>query len=312
MNNKIVNKQISVDQIVEVAKYLERYKEQFQNMFAKERQMNMQMGNTYKQFGETELLYSIQFQDGKNIKENGFNWFVSNLGQPRLISEIIINLRVTFFTKQPNSETYNVLNSINARIDFRESGTKIIRNSDTSIDITTTHQEQEAYRLEQDITNILQSNDDRYNKTIKNKKIRMQSFCISVGLILSYILYLIIRININKMPDVAINFFSNKYVLVIGQWFVAILLGNLFSYWYILSVYRPILPWAKYSGRSAMSNQSVYTDDVNDYTNHSEVQFGQYWDAKKRRDKIEKIFMISKIILLVQAIISVIMFLIIK
>lgn len=61
-----------------------------------------------------------------------------------------------------------------------------------------------------------------------------------------------------------------------------------------------------------MSNQSVYEDDVNDYTSHSEVQFGQYWDAKKRRDKIEKIFKISKIIVLVQAVISVILFLILK
>ena len=210
MDNKIVNKQISINQIVEVAKYLERYKEWYQNMFMKEQQINQKTGNLHKQFGETELLYSIQFQDGKTIKENGFNWFISNLNQPKIISEIIITLRVTFFTKQANSQAYNVYNNINVRVDFREAGTKIIKNSDTSIDITTTHQEQVAYKIESDVLSILQSNEDRYNSTIKNKKVRIQCFCISVGLILSYILYLIIRLNINNFPATMINFFNNN------------------------------------------------------------------------------------------------------
>lgn len=311
MDNRIINKQISIEQIVEVAKYLEKINEKYQNIFEVEKQKNEKEGNRYRQFGEGEVMYSIQFTDGKTIKENGFNWFISNLNQPKIINDIVIHLKITFFTKKPDGQYYDVLNSINVRVDFRQSYTKVIRNSYSSIDITTTHQENEAHIIESDISNILNSNEDRYNKTIKNRQLRIQSFCICVGLIVSYILFLILKINPTLIPETATQFF-NKYIVAIGQWFLAIVLGNLFGYWYIISLYNPILPWRRFGHRSTMSSNYSYYDDIEEYKKNSEVQFGQYWDAKLRRDKIEKIFKICKIIILVQAIISLLMIVLFK
>ena len=105
---------------------------------------------------------------------------------------------------------------------------------------------------------------------------------------------------------------SNKYVLIFGQWFVAILLGNIFSYWYMLSLYKPLLPETKYAGYSRSSNKSIYTDDIDNYLEHSEVHFGKYWDAENRRNKIEKIYKITNKIVLVQLLISVILYFILK
>lgn len=96
------------------------------------------------------------------------------------------------------------------------------------------------------------------------------------------------------------------------NWFVDILLGNVFSYWYILSVYKPLLPETKYAGYNYSTGRGNYTDDVDDYIEHSEVHFGKYWDAEKRRTKIEKIYKITSKIILVQLLISVILFFIIK
>ena len=120
------------------------------------------------------------------------------------------------------------------------------------------------------------------------------------------------KINADKISPVFAEYLSNKYILIFGQWFVAILLGNVFSYWYILSLYRPLLPETKYAGFNYSTKRGKYTDDVDDFIEHSEVHFGKYWDAEKRRNRIEKIYKVTKIILLVQLVISVILFLVIK
>ena len=120
------------------------------------------------------------------------------------------------------------------------------------------------------------------------------------------------KINANKISPIFTQYLNNKYILVFGQWFVAIILGNVFSYWYILSVYRPLLPDTKYAGYNYSANRGNYTDDVDAYVDHSEVHFGKYWDAEKRRMTIEKIYKITNKIILVQLLISVILFFIIK
>ena len=186
------------------------------------------------------------------------------------------------------------------------------REFDVTIDIDTTNQENEAHNLYSEVMNILEENEDRYNKTMKHRKIRTQCFTISVGIILSYILYVILKINIDKIPPTLAEYLNNKYILVFGQWFVAILLGNVLSYWYILSVYSPLLPDTKYAGYNYSTGRGNYTDDVDDYIEHSEVHFGKYWDAEKRRTKIEKMYKITSKIILVQLLISVILFFIIK
>ena len=147
---------------------------------------------------------------------------------------------------------------------------------------------------------------------MKHRKIRTQCFTISIGIILSYILYIILKINIDKIPPILAEYMNNKYILIFGQWFVAILLGNVFAYWYILSIYKPLLPSAKYAGYNRSTYKSKYTDDIDEYLEHSEVHFGKFWDAEKRRNKIEKIYKITNKIILVQLLISILLFFILK
>ena len=291
MNNKVVNKQIPLETIVKVANHLEDYKEKY------DKKLEYENGNT-------KINYTIEFKNGKNITESDYNWFVGNLSQPSAIKTISIDLYVSFYTKSPNNNINDVYNKANVSLYFRE--------FDVTIDVDTTNQENEAHNLYSEVMNILEDNEDRYNKTMKHRKIRTQCFTISVGIILSYILYVILKINANKLSPVLTEYMSNKYILVFGQWFVAILLGNVFSYWYILSVYRPLLPDTKYAGYNYSANRGNYTDDVDDYVEHSEVHFGKFWDAEKRRNKIEKIFSITKWIVLVQLLISIILFLVLK
>ena len=198
--------------------------------------------------------------------------------QPEIIKSITIDLYITFYTKGQNNTVNDVFNKVYISLYFRE--------NDVTIDIDTNNQENQAHNLYAELMNILENNEDRYNKTMKHRKIRTQCFTISIGIILSYILYMILKMNQNNMPEVLAQYMSNKYIIIFGQWFAAILLGNIFSYWYIVSVYKPLLPDTQYAGWDSYSNKATYRDDTNDFTEHSEVHFGQFWDAEKRRNKI--------------------------
>lgn len=315
MNNKVVNKQIPIRKIVELANYFEDYKERYDDIFQKEREKNKNLSYSEKDFeyqnGNAEVRYTIQLHNGKRMTENDYNWFVGNLSEPRAIKEITIYLIVTYIGKSQKDDYNSEYNKISASVDFRDMGMNL-KSSDVIVDVGTTNQEREAGNVYSTIMNTLEDTEDRYNKTIKNRKIRMQLLCISVGIILSYILYLVLRINIDKIPIDIATYLSNKYVIVFGQWFVAILLGNVFSYWYILSLYKPLLPEVKYAGYNFSTHKSVYKDDLDYYLEHSEVHFGKFWDAESRRNKIEKIYKITSKIVLAQLLISVILFLVLK
>lgn len=315
MENKVVNKQIPIKTIIDVANYFDDYKNRYDNIFEKEKIKNKNLPFGEKNYeyenGNTELRYTVKFRNGKDMTESDYNWFIGQLSQPGAIEEIRLDLRVSYNTKSGKENYNDQYNSINVSVDFRDARMDL-RYSDVYIDVQTTNQENEANNIYSTVMNTLEDNKDRYDKTIKHRKVRIQSLCISVGIILSYILYLVLRINADKLPLDMATYLTNKYVIVFGQWFVAILLGNIFSYWYILSIYRPLLPDTKYAGYNKSTYKSQYTDDIDEYLEHSEVHFGKYWDAENRRNKIENIYKITSKIVLVQLLISVILYFVIK
>ena len=301
MNNKVVNKQIPLKSIIDVANYLEDYKEDYIKKFELDESKNKNIPFEEKVWeyenGNAEIRYTIEFHNGKTITETDYNWFIGNTNEPRIIKCIRIDLSVSYFSN--TSRNNNEYNRINAYIEFQDCGMNL-KYSDASVSVETTNKENEANNIYSEIMNILENNDDRYNKTLKYRKVRMQCFTISIGIILSYILFVVLKINKEQLSPMIADYINNKYILVFGQWFVAILLGNVFSYWYILSVYKPLIPETKYAGYNSSTYKSVYKDDIEDYLEHSEVHFGKFWDAERRRNKIEKIYKVTNKIVLIQ------------
>ncbi len=314
MNNKVVNKQITLKSIIDVANYMEDYKEDYIRKFEldENKNKNIPFGEKVWEYenGNAEIRYTIEFHNGKTITETDYNWFIGNINEPKIIKGIIIDLSVSYFSNASRNSN-NEYNRINAYIEFQDCGMNL-KYSDASVSVETTNKENEAHNIYSEIMNILESNEDRYNKTLKYRKVRMQCFTISIGIILSYILFIVLKINKEQLSPMIADYMNNKYFLVFGQWFIAILLGNVFSYWYILSVYKPLLPEAKYAGYNSSTYKSVYKDDIEEYLEHSEVHFGKFWDAEKRRNKIEKIYKVTNKIVLIQLMISVILFFILK
>ena len=50
----------------------------------------------------TTINYTIEFKNGKNIKESDYNWFIGNLNQPNTIKSISIDLYVSFYDSDLN------------------------------------------------------------------------------------------------------------------------------------------------------------------------------------------------------------------
>ena len=158
MNNKVVNKQIPLETIVKVANHLEDYKENYDRKFELEQNKNKNIPYGEKQWeyenGNTTINYTIEFKNGKNIKESDYNWFVGNLNQPSTIKSISIDLYVSFYTKSQNNTINDIYNKINVSLYFRE--------FDVTIDVDTTNQENEAHNLYSEVMNILEDNEDNY------------------------------------------------------------------------------------------------------------------------------------------------------
>lgn len=309
MRNKIVNKQIPISSIIDVANYLEKYKEDYLKKFyddeLKNKNVPIKEQRWLYQYGHAEVNYTIEFYDGKSITEKNYNWFIDTIKNPKIIKCIELALNIWYTSDISNDVSQS--NAIHANIYFREAFSSL-RYSDLELSVETKNRESEAYSIHSNIVNILEKNEERFNKTIKLRQLRIQSFSIVVGLILSYILYLLLIINKSALNPVMVSYLSNKYLIVFGQWFLAILLGNLFGSWYVLSIYKPLLPNTRYAGYDYSSLKSIYKDDIDEYVKHSEIHIGQFWDAAQRRSKIEKIYKITNKIILVQLLISIVLF----
>ena len=89
MNNKVVNKQIPLRSIIDVADYFESYKERYDKIFQQENERNKNKSYGEKDFeyenGNTYIRYTIEFHNGKKITESDYNWFIGNLNEPRMI-----------------------------------------------------------------------------------------------------------------------------------------------------------------------------------------------------------------------------------
>lgn len=309
MKNTIVNKQIPISSIIDVANYLEKYKEDYLKKFHDDELKNKNIPIKEQRwsygYSHAEVNYIIEFHDGKSITEKNYNWFIDTIKNPKIIKCIELALNIWYTSDISNDESQS--NSIHVDISFREAFSDL-RYCDLYLSVETKNRESEAYSIHSNIVDILEKNEERFNKTIKLRQLRIQSFSIVVGLILSYILYLLLIINKSALNPIMISYLSNKYLIVFGQWFLAILLGNLFGCWYILSIYRPLLPNTRYAGYDYSSSKSIYKDDIDEYVKHSEIHIGQFWDAAQRRNKIEKIYKITNKIILVQLLISIVLF----
>ena len=299
---KIVNKIIPIETIIEVANYLEDQKDEYTRLITidKEKNQNLPYGQqVYKYKGEIpHINYTVRFTDGREVTNPDYNWFINMLNNKSSIEYIFIHSHISYKSNYKDNEHYEHMR-LDSWIHFWENHVTI------SIDGKNT--EEQVYKVHSYIKGVIENNEDRYNKTVKNRNLRIQAFSFSIGIILSYILYLILSLNMSTLPSALVGMLNNKLFLVIGQWLVAGLFGNILGYPIIMILYKNIIPKTKYSHYNKSSHKSVYVDNIEDYISNDEVLIGKFANNDKNRMNIEKIYKITRIIVLVQLIISILL-----
>lgn len=299
-NCNIENRQISINTIDKVANYIEDLKESYNKKFEIDSRKNKNLEYSKKKYeygkGNSKLIYEIEYKNGENIKKESYNWLISNYNRTKEIKYIGIRFEVSFERTEQNShfddEVTNTYHYISINIKLEENRVSIFANTNKSEDDTN--------NIFNSVVNMFKDNEERVNNTIKHRSIRKFCFCTTVGLIVSYIILILLKINENMFSEAIINLLSNKIFIVLLQWIIAIGFGQIISGWYITNLYMPIAPKMYYAGNKK------YKDNLEFFIKESEVHIGKYWDAENRRKKIERIYKVCNKIVIVQAVISLI------
>lgn len=304
---KISNKLIDIETIIKVANYLEQQTNEYNKLFIEEKEKNKDIPYNEKRYeydGENpKVEYTIDFVDGRSVTEKDYDWFVNNLYNNKTIKHIHIK-QVIYFNSNYDDINNIVSKHLFSYIDFYEDR--------VSISIDGKELKKEVQDNYNNIRNIIEDNKARYDKTIKNRKIRIQSFCLSIGFLIGYIALIVLFINYSKIPETYIKYVSNKYLIALAYWAISIVVGNTIGLGIMNSFYTQIIPERKFLKFNNQSGKSIYIDDVDDYINKNEVQIGKFYNSILKRNKIEKIFNITKIIVLIQIVITIIILVLVK
>lgn len=253
-----------------------------------------------------KINYSMAWYDGKDKRESSREWFEESMKDYKNIRDVSISYSMSF-RDENNNDQYK---SVDATINFYTYLDNL--QSRISYNVSTSNMESEADKLHSRIENFFSDKPVRYDSTIKHRNLRIQAFSIAVGIVLSYIVFVVLKFTVNEPGGFFTNLLNNKNVIIFGQWVVAVLAGNVIGYPLMSTLYKPLLPSRLYKGYDRSSGKSIYTDNVNEYIEHVEIQIGKYYDLASRRERINKFFKYSLIVILVQLVISGLLFLILK
>ena len=133
----------------------------------------------------------------------------------------------------------------------------------------------------------------------------MESLSLVIGFICAYVTMLAMIIFSNNLPDAIKKMMnSSKYSYIFVFYVITIGIGNIIGGIISNGLYKNIAPKKKYSHYSKSSGKSVYIDDIEGYMKLNEVQIGKFYNTIQQRAKIEKIFKITNIIVIIQLILS--------
>lgn len=301
---KISNKLISINTIKKIADYFENEKEHYDKLnnydklFNKDLKYDSQhhIYNVY----QNEVSYEFKFKSGESIEKSNYDWFIENLNTMNILSleSIWMHLRIEISSKKSHESNYNY-KSIYLCINISE--------KDIWIDFKGNEMEDEVHKYHTDIINILNSCPPRYDKTIKNRFIRIQSLNLCLGFIFSYISIICLYFFNSNIPlNIQELIFSKNIIIILIFWAISAIFGNVFGHFINEKLYKNITPKQKYSHYSSSQKQSIYVDDVENYLTYVESQIGIFHDSIERRNKINKIFKKTLPIVIFHLIVSVI------
>lgn len=306
MNNTstflVQNKIITIEQIKEVTEYLRKtlnhYKELIAEDYRKNNNASFYSGH-YKYYVYTKptLEYKIDFIDGRKISSEDDYVFDDALNDPQFISRIDERLYIAF---EDNEDNVTTKHCISISLTFNENVIHFVTANE--------NMNNELYNMSSYINGLLNSGEDRFNKVIKNRFLIKNVIGLAAGSILTFIGFLILLAMRAGNSETLSMFFENPILLVLMGWLIAFAFGSTIIGSIVNNLYSNIEKGLENAYRGNSYKES-YEDN---YRMFNEVMIGHNYNNLDKRKSLENIYFISKKVLAVRLVISLIILLVLS
>ena len=208
---------------------------------------------------------TINFYDDTEIKFDNYNNFITIFNN-RLeeIKNIYVHYYISYSQREEKQKTSYHTNSISM----------FIYENKIDVNVSLDSNDEKTNHIYEMIKNKINSAPDKYDEIIKNKS----SITFKVGIAIAFIPAIIISIFLLFIPTIRILF---PFICFI----VAFVLSSTTSSWKLDDLYKNIAPDKKY-----ISYEKGYKDDIDRFTNTSEILIGKNAHNIENRKQIEEIY----------------------
>ena len=291
----VQNKVITIEQIKEITEYLKKTLDYYSGLIKQELEENNNanfVSGHYKHYAyiKPSLEFKVEFNDGRKIDTKDDFVFYDALKEPQFIYKISERLYISYSDNESGETTDHLMD---ISLDFSESVISFVTSNK--------NMNEELYNISSYINGLLNGGEDRFSKIIKNRFLVKNLIGLTAGSILTLIAFIIIVLTKSNTNPTLSMLFNNPILLFLGGWLIAFALGNTIVSSIVNGLYNGIEQGLEYA-----TNKGTYTSHYEDnYRMFNEVLIGKNYNNLEKRKSIEKIYSISKKVLLVRLLISI-------
>ena len=233
-----------------------------------------------------KIKYTIDFHDNTESSIDDYDQFLEiYTNRLREIKYVWVYFTFNYIIKYPGKDNEYHYQKINLYIHEHKV------NIETDID----SQDHTLDTIYNKIKQMVLTAPPKYDDIIKKRTFIMSKVGLSYGLIPSTILCLLTCAS----ESIRIAYMTTYVLFPIATILLGFAIGVTISFFIMNKLYETLLPEKKYAGYDK-NYGNIYTDNVEDYINSSEVLIGKNVDNKYKRDKIKEMNEKSKGLLLIE------------
>ena len=275
---KAENKIISTEPIKEIVELMNKIVVKYKKIDEAETKKNeffeyKEKERTFKDNG-TKLKFRINFHDNTESEIDNYEQFM-DIFENRIkeIKYMWIKLIFNYEIDYPGKESQYIYENIDLSI--YEDKIKIetdIKSVDHKLDY-----------LYNKIREMVLTAPEKYDDIIKKRTFIMSKVGLSYGLIPSTVLCLLSC----TIETIRMVYMTTYVLFPIATILIGFAIGVTISFFIMQKLYETLVPEKKYAGYDK-NYGSIYTDNVEDYINSSEILIGKNVDNKAKREKIKE------------------------
>lgn len=276
---KVENKIIDSTKISEIFMMMNNELELISREAEEEKRKNQNIEYQYQdynyKFFNGKLSFNVEFYDSSTISFDNYNNFIS-IYENRLdeIKCIQSYYSLSYTVDKPGYQDEIITQHLNM----------YIRENKFEISVKIASRDNNVNKIYEKVKEMILFAPEKYDKTIKRKKIVINKVTFAIGfipaLLIGFILMFVPSIrDVFKQIVVLLPLLIILFAYVIGRVFASILVGD---------YYNKLITDKKYDYYDADKRKSIYKDDIESYVSKCEVLIGKNSNNMKYRKEIIK------------------------